>query len=123
MNHKVSRKILQEKRELFAQCWMMIMKEEELLNENFNVARNLACSKDGNGDSYDPDRMDFLWKNYHKYQEKISRKKYFLIKTFGNIVRHRPNGYNEIVKYWDEEFKKENPELENRFSDLCEKGK
>lgn len=128
MNKETRRQLQREKEDLFTQLWDQLQQEENQLREDFNTARNLACSTWEFVDvapspvptRYEAERMDLLEKNFQLLMEKISRKRYFLVKAFGDLLRQDAgfkNKFIDLVSYWDEELKKQEPNLTNRFAD------
>ena len=78
-----------EKAHLFQQVMNQLYKDEEELVEQYNIARNLACSewsKDFLGrlgpNKMCPERMDLLEKNFNTLRSEISRKRYYAIVLF-----------------------------------------
>lgn len=81
--------VTKEQAQLFQQLMNELYKEEEELVEQYNIARNLACSewsKDFLGrlgpNKMCPERMDLLEKNFNTLRSEISRKRYYAIVLF-----------------------------------------
>lgn len=78
---------------LFWHLRYRLVKEAEELDEHFNIARNLACSK-WTDDFIDrltpneilPKTMDLLHTNYDLLREHLSYQRYLLIKAFLPLV-------------------------------------
>jgi len=106
-----------EKAHLVRSLLGIIEEEVQRLDDNFQVARNLACSTwtNSNGgkvpSQIHPEEMVRLRKNYEMLRANISRRKYFIIKAF------KPEGWKKeyagCVDYWDKELKKQNPRLDD----------
>ena len=81
--------VTKEQAHLFQQLMNELYKEEEELEEQYNIARNLACSewsKDILGrlvpNKMCSERMDLLEKNFNTLRDEISRKRYYAIVIF-----------------------------------------
>ena len=109
-----------EQEHLFCQFWNELLKEEKELDRDFGLARNLAASrwefKLGTLEPVEiyPDQLEQLKKNFHLFQEEISRKKYYLIKAFRPLLKNF-NFNEECYLHWEEELAKEQPNFSNRF--------
>lgn len=109
---------------LFFEQLNALKREEQELFEQFNVARNLACSEweyglvptSGGGTSglcvtrMIPEQMNLLKKNFDQWRADISYRRYALIKVYWPIIKDRVKDLNslgeysdlhEIVDYWE----------------------
>ena len=112
--------------QLFFDQFAALKREEDELNEHFNIARNLACSEweyglvptNGGGITglrvarMVPDKLDLLRKNFDQQRSEISYRRYALIKVYMPIIKERVKELNnmgeygqlnEIVEYWDKQ--------------------
>ena len=66
-----------------------------------------------------PESMELLRKNLNMLIEHNSRQKYFLIVAFlptlKRLKRKLDSEQRAVYEYWEEELKKSDPELEDRF--------
>jgi hypothetical protein len=116
---------------LFKTLWGVLKAEEKTLEDEFNIARNLACSEwtvighDPFGVRQPtkmlPDTMELLRINHAASLEELSRRKYFLLKAFLPTLKAADlfGIYDHgCYEYWEKELKKKKPELLDRFRDL-----
>lgn len=123
-----------EKIRLFRTLWGVIKKEEVELNNDFNTARNMACSEWKFVDAVVgtspvkmlPEQMKLLRRNFHLLQEEISRRKYFLIRAFWATLKvcgvPLSDEQRSCYEYWKKELAKDEPNLTDRFADAADKG-
>lgn len=116
---KFKKRIREQNVELFKMGMHTLDKELRDLDEQFNIARNLACtewSKDPYGESLVPnkilpERTSLLRKNYDYLREEISFKRYLLAKAFMPLVLHLNRYCNfdisSNIKYWNKRIKED----------------
>jgi len=123
MKRDIKNQLDLEKVRLFDCLWAHIVEEENQLNQDYLTARNLACSQwsfiDGGlmATKIEKECLALLSENRVRLEEEISRKKYFLLKAFKKTKKSMSLEQRLCYEYWEEELKKESPNLKDRFND------
>ena len=127
MAEESRRRLKREQVELFKLLWRELEKEKVDIDRDFGISRNMACSHWGWDElsgcltttRYDPKIMGLLQKNHSMHVEENSRRKYFLLVMFRPLLEEldvqMTGEQRACYEYWQEELKKEKPELDDRF--------
>jgi hypothetical protein len=121
MKKVVKQQLENEQVTLFRNLWDALVEEDLELEEQFQTAKDLACSKWDFSDTGPrkpvevvPDSCTLLEKNFDARREEISRRKYFLIKAFLPFlgVGYLLNKEQRVCyDYWEKELTKQDPNL------------
>ena len=123
MNKKTDQRIFAEQLKSFHVMWNQLEKEQKELLNDYNIARNMACSEWTDDKTVHhmlvptkilPDMTKLLWHNYQQLLEQLSFSRYCLIKTYLPLLKKAykfkvRNGKTEkelCYEYWEEKLGK-----------------
>jgi hypothetical protein len=111
---------LQDIQKLYDGLWRYLCKQDAELDEDFGIARNLACSEWTETlmglapTKILPDRTELLRENFERLQDQISLQKYYLTCAFKSLLGDKlvyQEGARANWEYWEsvriEEIQKE----------------